>query len=401
MNQDILARLAIADLESMSPSRANWLLTSGEGNDPAEIAASAVERLRRGQLPVGQYAPRGVNLDLVERWRNGLRKINVEQRAAEHAELGIELLSPLDPRWPLADDPDPPVLLFYAGDLGLLDHPVAVAVVGTRRCTTVGRTVAYDLGRDFAKADVAVVSGLALGVDGAAHRGALDAEGPVIGVVGSGIDVVYPGGNRELWQRVIEHGLLLSEAPAKARPKRWRFPARNRLIAGLSRGVVVVESHRTGGALLTVDEAVERGRPVYAVPGSVLSAASDGTNALLVEGATPACSAADVLYDLGITGFVPEVAPSDADLADQPRLSASAEPEANTKRGVGQTETFLAKEHDPGLLELIMGEVAAGPIHVDRLVLASTSPPSEVMAAVQALAAAGRLDLDGSTVSLR
>lgn len=381
MTPDVIARFVIAQLKSMSPSRANWLLSSGEGTDPAEAAASAVAQLRKGQLPVGRRAPIGVDRDLVEKWRLGLQKINVEERLAEHAELGIELLSPLDPRWPLAEDPDPPILLFYAGDLGLLEHPVAVAVVGTRRCTTVGRTVAYDFGRDLADADVAVVSGLALGVDGAAHRGALDADGPVIGVVGSGIDVVYPGGNRALWHRVIEHGLLLSEAPAKARPKRWRFPARNRLIAGLSQGVVVVESHRAGGALLTVDEAVERGRPVYAVPGSVLSAASDGTNALLVEGATPVCAAADVLYDLGIQGFVPEVAATDADLADLP-------------------VDRVGKEHDRDLISLIMREVAAGPIHVDRLVLASTSRPIEVLAAVQALAASGRLNLDGSTVSL-
>ncbi len=383
MTSDVLARLAIAKLELMSPSRANWLLTSGEGSDPADIAVSAVERLRRGQLPVGQEAPIGVGSDLIKKWQVELQKLDLDKVAAEHAELGIELLSPLDPRWPLADDPDPPVLLFYSGDIGLLEHPVAVAVVGTRRCTTVGRTVAYDLGRDFASADVAVVSGLALGVDGAAHRGALDAEGPAIGIVGSGIDVVYPGGNRELWHRVIDHGLLLSEAPAKARPKRWRFPARNRLIAGLSRGVVVVESHRTGGALLTVDEAVERGRPVYAVPGSVLSAASDGTNALLVEGATPVCSAADVLYDLGINGFVPHVSPTRSD----------GEP--------GEVPDTGVQGHDPDLISLILAEVAAGPIHVDRLVLASTSRPADVLAAVQALVAAGRLDLDGSTVSLR
>ena len=209
MTPDVLARLAIAKLELMSPSRGNWLLTSGEGTDPADIAASAVERLRNGQLPTGQRAPTGVSPDVVAKWQRELQKLNVEKLAEEHAELGIELLSPLDPRWPLADDPDPPVLLFYTGDLSLLEHPVAVAVVGTRRCTTVGRTVAYDLGRDFARADIAVVSGLALGVDGAAHRGALDAEGPVVGIVGSGIDVVYPGGNRELWHRVAELAVVV------------------------------------------------------------------------------------------------------------------------------------------------------------------------------------------------
>ncbi|MEM7321908.1 MAG: DNA-processing protein DprA [Actinomycetota bacterium] len=385
MTPDVLARLAITMLSSMSPTRANWLLTGEEGMDPADVAVAAVDRLKKGLLPVGAQAPEGVGREMLLKWQEELRTQVLDETVAEHAELGIQMLSPADPRWPVADDPEPPALVFYAGDLDLLAHPVAVAVVGTRRCTAVGRTVAYNFGRDLALADVAVVSGLALGVDGAAHRGALDAAGPVIGVVASGIDVIYPGGNRHLWERVKEHGLLLGEAPAKTRPARWRFPARNRLIAGLARGVVVVESHRTGGALLTVDEAIERDRPVYAVPGSVLSAASEGTNALLVEGATPVGSAADVLYDLGVTGFVPEVSPTDEDLASGAAVDAPAD----------------LSDHDPDLISLILSEATAGAIHVDRLILMSTSPPGTVLAAVQALVAGGRLDLDGSTVSLR
>ncbi|MGB5760221.1 MAG: DNA-processing protein DprA, partial [Acidimicrobiales bacterium] len=325
--------------------------------------------LWRGRLPVDLGPPPpGVDRNMVERWSTALRRLDVDGLIEHHRSLDIALLSPSESSWPFTEDPDPPVLLFYRGDLQLLDASVAAAVVGTRRCTSVGRTVAYEMGRGLAIAGVVVVSGLALGIDGAAHRGALDQRGPVIGVVGSGLDVVYPGANRGLWDEVAERGLLISEAPAGARPERWRFPARNRLIAGLSDGVVIIESHDRGGALLTVDEAVDRGRPVFAVPGSVLSPASDGTNELLVEGAIPVRSAADVVGHLGIPSQ-PRPA-SDADTSGLSTLAAT-----------------------------ILAETATGPVHLDRLLLEAGAETAEVLAEVQALVAAGRLILDGSTVS--
>ena len=152
--------------------------------------------------------------------------------------------------------------------------------------------MAHELGRELAAAGVAVVSGLAAGIDGAAHRGALAAgAAPPVGVVAAGLDVVYPPHQSELWQAVAAAGLLLSEAPPGARPERWRFPARNRIIAALADVVVVVESHARGGSMHTVDEADRRGRDVFAVPGSVRNPAAAGTNALLAEGRAPACSA--------------------------------------------------------------------------------------------------------------
>lgn len=387
MMNDLEARLAIVSLDSMGPVRARWLLSADLDREPELVAPYAVERLRTGRLPDAEPAPAGVTPKLIEKWQRALRKWEPAHELAKHDELGIKFLRPLDPEWPFEEEPDPPLLIFYAGDLGLLERPVSVAVVGTRRCTTVGRTVAFNFGRDLAAADVTVVSGLALGVDGAAHRGALDAGGPVIGVVGSGIDVVYPGANRPLWNEVAASGLLLSEAPAGERPKRWRFPARNRLIAFLGQGLVVVESHQAGGALLTVDEAVDRGRPVFAVPGSVLSPASDGTNGLLIDGATPVRDAADVLHGLGITDYVPI----------EQRASSPVEPSAG-EATVFNLTTGLSG-HDSALIDLVLREVAAGPVHLDQLVLASNKPPSEVLAAVQAMVANGDLDLDGSTVS--
>jgi DNA processing protein len=201
---------------------------------------------------------------------------------------------------PLAADPDPPAVLFTRGDQHVGDGP-RVAIVGTRRCTRYGRELARDLGRALAEAGVRVVSGLALGIDGAAHEGALAAAGaPLIGVVGSGLDVVYPRRHRDLWDRVAAAGLLAGEAPPGAAPERWRFPARNRIIAGLAHVVVVVESHARGGSRHTVDAAIERDVTVMAVPGSVRSPASAGTNELLATGMAPVRDVTDVLVALGL-----------------------------------------------------------------------------------------------------
>ena len=201
----------------------------------------------------------------------------------------------------LAADPEAPAVLFSRGDHRALEHR-RVAIVGTRRCTRYGRDLATELGRDLAEAGVAVVSGLALGVDGAAHRGVLSgSSAPPVAVVGSGLDVVYPPAHAELWRRVGSEGLLLGEAPLCARPEAWRFPVRNRIVAALAEVVVVVESHPSGGSRHTVDAAMERGIPVMAVPGSVRSPASELPNALLAEGCHPVRDATDVLVALGLS----------------------------------------------------------------------------------------------------
>ncbi len=198
-----------------------------------------------------------------------------------------------------AYDPDPPKRLYAIGDRTLCDQ-AAVAIVGTRQCTEYGVAVTRELSMCLAEADVAVVSGLALGIDAAAHAGVLAAGGAAIAVVGSGLDVVYPHANGPLWREVSRTGLLLSEYPDGTRPERWRFPARNRIIAGLADIVVVVESHIRGGSLSTAAEAVARDKPVFAVPGPIRSPASDGTNRLIADGANPLCEPDDVLIALGM-----------------------------------------------------------------------------------------------------
>jgi DNA processing protein len=209
-----------------------------------------------------------------------------------------------DDRYPaaLATDPEPPGVLFWRGDLAWLGYPT-VALVGTRKCTPDGRATAFELGRDLAAAGVCVVSGLALGIDGAAHAGALAMDGAgTVGVAASGVDVVYPPAHDGLWARVVGHGAVCSETPPGCPAQAWRFPARNRVIAALSRLVVVVESHRCGGSLITVEAALRRGIEVRAVPGPVRSPASAGSNQLLADGPAPVRHAGDVLDALGSIG---------------------------------------------------------------------------------------------------
>ncbi len=201
--------------------------------------------------------------------------------------------------------PDQPSL-FCDGDLLPTDR-AAVAIVGTRRATSLGKEVAYEMARDLAKAGMTVVSGLAEGIDAAAHRGALDAGGRTIACLGAGIDVIYPKSNRNLYARIPEKGALVSEYPVGSEPLPWHFPARNRIISGLSLGVLVVEAGEKSGALITADWAAKHGRPVMAVPGSVRSRASVGSNRLIQDGAYLACSAQDVLSFLRHeTEYVPE-----------------------------------------------------------------------------------------------
>jgi DNA processing protein len=198
---------------------------------------------------------------------------------------------------PLRDAADAPWTLIGRGDPALLegfDPFAAVTIVGARRATSYGREIARELGRDLARAGMAVVSGLAFGIDGCAHRGALDA-GRTVAVLGCGPDVAYPASHRSLWRRISESGLVLSELPPGTRPWRWTFPARNRIMAALAGMTVVVEAAARSGSLITADLAADLGREIGAVPGPVTSRASAGPNNLLAGGACLVRDAQDVL----------------------------------------------------------------------------------------------------------
>lgn len=216
---------------------------------------------------------------------------------------------------------DPPAGLFVRGGgaLSLLERP-SVAVVGARACSTYGREVAASLARELAAAGVVVVSGLARGVDAAAHCGALE-SGTTVAVLGCGIDRDYPSGHAQLAARIAADGLILSEYAPGVEPAPWRFPARNRIVAGLADATVVVEARERSGALITADLALDEGREVFAVPGEITSHLSDGTNALLRLGAVPVTCVADVLDVLGVDP-VEQTQTDTAAVLQEPRLAA-------------------------------------------------------------------------------
>ncbi|MEX0846517.1 MAG: DNA-processing protein DprA [Ilumatobacteraceae bacterium] len=265
------------------------------------------------EVAMGRVAPRqGSLIERVLReatvrdaWALGSRLRPPDEMWQRCTHLGLEVTVIGDPDHPrlLALDPLPPPVLFTRGDRSLLGGRRA-ALVGTRNATAVGRTLALRLGEGLAASDVHVVSGLARGIDGHAHTGAIagasSGSGRPIAVVASGLDVVYPREHRALWAAVAQTGLLLSEWPPGADPLPHRFPLRNRLIAALSEVVVVVESRERGGSLVTASLAAERGIQVMAVPGSATNRAALGVNGLLRDGSAPVLGVEDVLVALSL-----------------------------------------------------------------------------------------------------
>jgi DNA processing protein len=195
--------------------------------------------------------------------------------------------------------PGAPTELFVLGDATLLARP-QLAIVGSRAPTAAGRRIAGTLARDLVAAGFAITSGLARGIDAAAHEAALAAGGLTIAVCGTGLDCCYPRQNQALFERIARHGVLVSEFPPGTQPRAFHFPRRNRIISGLARGVVVVEAAEGSGSLITADHAAEQGREVFAVPGSPLNPLAAGCNALIRNGAVLARSAADILAEAGI-----------------------------------------------------------------------------------------------------
>lgn len=228
-------------------------------------------------------------------WR---KKVEPARVGEEFSRLKVGILVFTDPGYPqeLKSIYNPPPVLYYLGDLAALEG-IKVAVVGTRRPTPYGLKVAHILAQGLAEAGIIVVSGLAIGIDAAAHRGALQGKGKTIAVLGSGVDVIYPRENARLYQEISREGLLLSEFPPGTPPERYHFPARNRIISGLARGTVVVEAGEKSGALITADLALEQGRDVFAVPGPITSPQSKGTNNLLKQGAKIVTGVEDILEE--------------------------------------------------------------------------------------------------------
>lgn len=358
-NEDERAALvALVSLPGMGPARMTAVV------ERAGSAVAAWSLVRRGDLDGIDLRCVTKRVALVEGWRNAAARQDPAEVLARHRSAGVAVLLPGDEDWPsaLVADPEPPRLVFVRGDPTLLERP-GVAVVGTRRCTAAGAHVAGRFGAGLADAGLSVISGLALGIDGAAHRGALGAGGVPVGVVGSGPDVVYPARHRSLWDEVARDGVLVGEAPLGAPPERWRFPARNRIIAALSLAVVVVESGARGGSMTTVEEAADRGVPVLAVPGSVLVEQSVGTNQLISEGTPVARDVADVLAALGV--HVP---------AGTPRLFDPAGPPSG---------------RDAGPAAAVAGVVSAVPASVEQIASAANVSVTDAVTALARLEASG------------
>lgn len=286
--------------------------------------------------------------------------------------LGGVAISFADDRYPplLRQLVDPPPVLYVLGRDHLLLQP-AVAVVGSRAATSYGKRTAFNLSRKLADWSVSVISGLALGIDTESHKGALAGQGGTVAVLGCGLDVVYPKQNRALYQRIAEAGLLVSEYPLGTKPEGFRFPARNRIIAGLSLGVIVVEAAKRSGSLITAQMALDYSREVFAVPGQVDSAKSEGTHWLLQQGAKLVQRVEDIVVELNLSGSSHNIADTGLGRESEPELEPDAaallshiEPyplpreEILTKSGITParlSELLLLLELD-GLIEMLAGD---------------------------------------------
>lgn len=235
-------------------------------------------------------------------WQESKKKLNIEhfQKHYEYMQKNnIKMITFQDEKYPLRlkKISNPPVVLYIKGDITILQSR-ALAMIGCRLCTEYGKTVAKHISYDLAKNNVTVISGLARGIDAYSHMGAIAGKGKTIAVVGNGLDIVYPYENKVLAEKIIETGgAIISEYIVGTRPEKKNFPERNRIISGLSEGIIVVEAREHSGTFITVDYALEQGKEVYAVPGNITSSNSEGTNELIKEGAKLITNVQDILIN--------------------------------------------------------------------------------------------------------
>ncbi|MDI3534741.1 MAG: processing protein [Thermosediminibacterales bacterium] len=227
--------------------------------------------------------------------------INPDEEMDKINSMGVKVLTLNDEDYPcnLKNIYDPPPVLYVKGNLKKQDE-ISVAIVGSRKATVYGKVIAEKLARELSEYGITIVSGMAIGIDSCAHKGAISGNARTIAVLGTGIDIVYPRRNASLMQKIIEHGAVVTEFPLGTTPLPQNFPARNRIISGLSLGTIVVEASERSGALITADFALQQGREVFAVPGNVTSKYSTGCNRLIKQGAKLVEGVFDVLDELGI-----------------------------------------------------------------------------------------------------
>ncbi|NLM51457.1 MAG: DNA-protecting protein DprA [Firmicutes bacterium] len=288
--KDLPYWLALNCVSVLGARRIGRLLHYCQGDAQAAFNLSENDLLEAG-LP-----PKVVNIFITER-----KNIDPFRELKRCQSLGINVLTLKDENYPelLKVIHDPPPVLYYRGRLAVLNS-IAVAVVGSRKATAYGKATAEKISGDLARAGVVIVSGMARGIDTSAHLGALKGQGQTVAVLGCGLDICYPPENKSLREKIVQSGAIVSEFPLGTPPKPAHFPRRNRILSGLSQAVVVVEAAQKSGALITADCALEQGRDVFAVPGSINSPYSKGCHKLLKEGAAVAENADDILQALGL-----------------------------------------------------------------------------------------------------
>lgn len=241
----------------------------------------------------------GLGEKLIEKIKNGPEEKLVENELSLLKGVGGDIITIKDVNYPkrLKEIYDPPPILYIRGSLKE-DDELAISIVGSRKTNPYGRWITEKISRELARHGITIVSGMARGIDAIAHMGAISEGGRTIAVLGCGIDVVYPSENRALFNEIIDHGAIISEFPMKSLPEGGHFPRRNRIISGLSLGVVVVQANQGSGSLITANYALEQGREVFAIPGNVGAEGSRGTNQLIKQGARLVESSEDILEEI-------------------------------------------------------------------------------------------------------
>jgi DNA processing protein len=303
---DLNALLRLLSVPNVGPQRVRQLVA--RFGSPEAVLESSVSDLIEVE---------GIDEKIARAVRNQSDALFAKTQISLVEKHGARLMTYWDPDYPelLRAIHDPPVVLFLKGPLDWTAF-IGIAVVGTRFPSSYGRQVAESISQELSRRGITVVSGMARGVDTAAHRGALIGSGSTVAVMGSGLDIVYPPENRKVYLEIIEKGAVVSEFPMGAAPEAPHFPRRNRIISGLCRGTVVVEAGNKSGALLTSELALEQNREVFAVPGSILSPKSTGTNRLIRDGAKLVSTVEDILSEF------PEFGPSDRGM-DVPKFDLS------------------------------------------------------------------------------
>jgi len=335
-NKDLKYWVGFSLISGIGPVKFNQLENYFGSLENAWQAASA--DLKQAGLDKGA-------IQAINNWRP---KISLEAEMEKLERYGVKVLTWRDPDYParLEEIYDYPPVLYIRGSL-VPEDEWCLAVVGTRKATVYGRQVAEEIVTDLARSKITIVSGLARGIDSIAHRAALEAGGRSIAIFACGLDIVYPSENANLARQIMQQGVLISEYPLGVSPRADNFPRRNRIMSGLSLGVLIVEADETSGAMITAHMALEQNREVFAIPGSILSPASRGTNRLIQEGAKLVSSYTDILEELNLTAVAHQI--------EMKEIIPSSDTEA-----------------------LLLKQLSAEPTHIDEVCRSSGLPVSTV-----------------------